>query len=180
MNFAINYERYSTWNIRLLIDDSFVPSSTRPSVSYCKLTNLCTMRMHRISHALQRYVKVHSSSMYYRARKSFCYDMCKYRQRQRKDGGASSGGHRLRTPREEIAFSARPKNSIPIPNFQVWPKHILSATSAQFFRYLSFMPSLGVHSPCPWPTNLTVQFSVQELVLSLFSTINTIQGRRKV
>ena len=28
------------------------------------------------------------------------------------------------------------ENSIPIPNFQVWPKHILSATSAQFFRFL--------------------------------------------
>ena len=29
--------------------------------------------------------------------------------------------------------------------FKVRPKHILSATSAQFFR---FMPSLGVRSPC--------------------------------
>ena len=28
------------------------------------------------------------------------------------------------------------ENSIPIPNFQVRLKHILSATSAQFFRYL--------------------------------------------
>ena len=28
------------------------------------------------------------------------------------------------------------ENLIPIPNFQVRPKHILSATSAQFFRYL--------------------------------------------
>jgi hypothetical protein len=26
-------------------------------------------------------------------------------------------GHGLRTPREKIAFTARPKNSIPIPNF---------------------------------------------------------------
>ena len=28
------------------------------------------------------------------------------------------------------------ENSIPIPNFQVWRQHILSATSAHFFRYL--------------------------------------------
>ena len=40
------------------------------------------------------------------------------------------------------------ENSIPIPNFYVRPKHILSATSAQFFRYLWFMPSLGVRSSC--------------------------------
>ena len=28
------------------------------------------------------------------------------------------------------------ENSIPIPNFQVWWQHILSATSAKIFRYL--------------------------------------------
>ena len=28
------------------------------------------------------------------------------------------------------------KNSLPLPNFQLRPKHILSATLAQFFRYL--------------------------------------------
>ena len=39
------------------------------------------------------------------------------------------------------------ENSIPIPNCMVWRQHILSATSAQFFRYLWFMPSLGVRSP---------------------------------
>ena len=39
----------------------------------------------------------------------------------------------------------------PIPNVYVRPKHILSATSAQFFRFLWFMPSLGVRSPCFWP-----------------------------
>ena len=37
------------------------------------------------------------------------------------------------------------ENQIPIPNFQVWQKHILLATSAQNFR---FMPSLGVRCPC--------------------------------
>ena len=37
--------------------------------------------------------------------------------------------------------------SNPNPNFYVRPKHIFSATSAQFFRYLWFMPSLGVRSP---------------------------------
>ena len=39
------------------------------------------------------------------------------------------------------------ENSIPIPNFEVRSKHILSTTSAQFFGYLWFMPSLGVCSP---------------------------------
>ena len=40
------------------------------------------------------------------------------------------------------------KNSLPLPNFQVRLKHILSATLDQFFRYFCFMPSLGVRSPC--------------------------------
>ena len=39
-------------------------------------------------------------------------------------------------------------NSLTLPIFLVWPKHILSARSAQFFRYLWFMPALGVYSPC--------------------------------
>ena len=29
----------NTWNIRFLVDDSFVPSSKQPSVIYCRLTN---------------------------------------------------------------------------------------------------------------------------------------------
>ena len=37
--------------------------------------------------------------------------------------------------------------STPNPKFLVRPKHILSATSAQTFRFLWFMPSLGVRSP---------------------------------
>ena len=32
-------KRNNTWNIRLLVDDSFVPSSKQPSVLYCKLTD---------------------------------------------------------------------------------------------------------------------------------------------
>ena len=48
------------------------------------------------------------------------------------------------------------ENSIPIPNFKVWGQHILSATSAQFFRYLWFMPSLGVRSPWHWPKKITL------------------------
>ena len=39
------------------------------------------------------------------------------------------------------------ENSIPIPKFMVWRQHILSATSAQFFRWFWFMPSLDVRSP---------------------------------
>ena len=55
--------------------------------------------------------------------------------------------HGQRTHGEEIAFTARtaqPKNQLPLPNFLVRPKHVLSATSAQIFR---FLPSLGVRSP---------------------------------
>ena len=33
------YKKSNTWNIRLLVDDSFVPSSKQPSVIYCKLTD---------------------------------------------------------------------------------------------------------------------------------------------
>ena len=56
--------------------------------------------------------------------------------------------HGLRMPGEEIAFTARRK-STPTPRIfrYIRPKHILSATSAQIFRFLWFMPSLGVHSP---------------------------------
>ena len=39
------------------------------------------------------------------------------------------------------------ENQIPIPNLSVQLKYILSATSAQNFRVLWFMPSLGVRSP---------------------------------
>ena len=39
-NFARNHEKKNTWNIRRLVNDSFVPSSKRPSVLYCKLTDL--------------------------------------------------------------------------------------------------------------------------------------------
>ena len=38
-NYARFYEKKNTWNIRRLVDDSFVPSSKRPSVLYCKLTD---------------------------------------------------------------------------------------------------------------------------------------------
>ena len=33
-------KKNNTWNVRSLVDDSFVPSSKRPSVLYCKLTDL--------------------------------------------------------------------------------------------------------------------------------------------
>ena len=35
-------KRNNTWNIRLLVDNSFVPSSKQPSVIYCRLTDLMT------------------------------------------------------------------------------------------------------------------------------------------
>ena len=40
-NFARNHEKNNTWNIRLLVDDSFVPLSKQPSVIYCRLTDFC-------------------------------------------------------------------------------------------------------------------------------------------
>ena len=39
------------------------------------------------------------------------------------------------------------ENPLPLPNFYVRPKHILSATSAQICRFHWSMPSLGVRSP---------------------------------
>ena len=32
-------KKNNTWNIRRLVDDSFVPSSKQPNVLYCKLTD---------------------------------------------------------------------------------------------------------------------------------------------
>ena len=34
----------NTWNIRLLVDDLFVPSSKQPSVIFCRLTDLYECR----------------------------------------------------------------------------------------------------------------------------------------
>ena len=34
-----SWKKNNIWNIRRLVDDSFVPSSKRPSIWYCKLTN---------------------------------------------------------------------------------------------------------------------------------------------
>ena len=36
---SIKNVKKNTWNIRLLVDDSFVPSSKQPSVIYCRLTD---------------------------------------------------------------------------------------------------------------------------------------------
>ena len=54
---------------------------------------------------------------------------------------------RLWTSVEEIAFTGF-ENQILIPNLEVRPKYILFATLAQNFRFLWFMPSLDVRSPC--------------------------------
>ena len=43
------------------------------------------------------------------------------------------------------------KNPLPLPNFLVRPKDILSATSAKIFRFpWSSMPSLSICSLCTW------------------------------
>ena len=42
-------KRNNAWIIRLLVDDSFVPSSKQPSIIYCRLTNftaVCTVFGH--------------------------------------------------------------------------------------------------------------------------------------
>ena len=43
--------------------------------------------------------------------------------------------HGLWTPVRKSP-SLHAKNQLPLPNFYVWSKHILSATSAQIFRFL--------------------------------------------
>ena len=48
------------------------------------------------------------------------------------------------------------RKSTPTPKFLVRPKHILSATSAQIFRFLWFMPLLGVRSPWSQPSIATL------------------------
>ena len=72
-------------------------------------------------------------------------------------------GHGLQTPRKEIAFTAQPKI-----HSHIRPKHILSATLVQFFRYLWFMPSLGVHSPCFWAVSF-VGLAVRDVLISIKS-----------
>ena len=37
-----SWKKNNTWNIRRLVDDSFVPSSNRPGVIYCRLTDFST------------------------------------------------------------------------------------------------------------------------------------------
>ena len=39
-------KKNNAWNIRRLVDDSFVPSSKRPSVLYCKLTQTLLFFFH--------------------------------------------------------------------------------------------------------------------------------------
>ena len=52
--------------------------------------------------------------------------------------------HGLRTPREEMTFTARPKIKSQSQIFRYGRSIFWSATSAQFFRFLWFMLSLGV------------------------------------
>ena len=67
------------------------------------------------------------------------------------------------------------ENSIPIPNFQVRLKHILSATSTQFFRYLWFMPSLGVRSPWLQPLHILDFFLILDTLKPLWSDLTDTQ-----
>ena len=56
--------------------------------------------------------------------------------------------HEIRTPGEEIVFTARPKIKSQSQIYRHSRSIFLSATSAQNCRLLWFMPSLGVRSPC--------------------------------
>ena len=69
------------------------------------------------------------------------------------------------------SFHCTAENSIPIPNFLVWPKHILSATLAQFFRYLWFMPSLGVCSLWSRLKNSSVKVVYKQLVVVIHGNV---------
>ena len=59
--------------------------------------------------------------------------------------------HGLRTPGEEIAFTARPKIKSQSQIFRYGRSIFLSAILAKNFRFLCFMPSLGDRSP--WVTS---------------------------
>ena len=45
-------------------------------------------------------------------------------------------GTRTTDTQRENSLHCTAENSLPLPNCMVWRQHILSATSAQFFRYL--------------------------------------------
>ena len=66
------------------------------------------------------------------------------------------------TPREEIVFTARQKIQSQSQIFRYGRSIFLSASSAQFFRYLWFMPSLGVRSPCCHAFNLLCSSNIIE------------------
>ena len=59
----------------------------------------------------------------------------------------------------EIDFTTRPKFKSQSQIYRLRLKHILSATSAQFFRHLWFMPSLGVRSPWVYQNYSRQEFS---------------------
>ena len=42
-----NYEKKYTWNVRRLVDESFVPSAQRTSVLYCRLTDFRSFLQHQ-------------------------------------------------------------------------------------------------------------------------------------
>ena len=77
--------------------------------------------------------------------------------------------HGLRTPGEEIAFTAQPKINSHSQSFRYGRSiFCLSATSAQIFRFLWFMPSLGVRSP--WVIRL-LRFTVLQNQLTFLCNL---------
>ena len=56
-------------------------------------------------------------------------------------------GHGLRTPREEIAFTLHGRKFNPSPKFLGTAEAYFVCHIGPIFRYLWFMPSLGVRSP---------------------------------
>ena len=61
------------------------------------------------------------------------------------------------------------KNQCRPQYFQVRPKQILSATLAQTFRFLWFLPSFNVRSPCFLSFELSLTLCLQKLPPSLYS-----------
>ena len=53
-NFARNYEKISTWNIRRLVDESFVPATQRPSALYWRLSDFW-LKLMSIPHHIKKH-----------------------------------------------------------------------------------------------------------------------------
>ena len=65
------------------------------------------------------------------------------------------------------------ENPLQLPNIQVRLRHILSAKSAQIFRFLLFMPLLGVRSP--WGYSRTTKITLDGILKGKTKIISRIK-----